>query len=118
MPPRDKNVIDGTLYFEDENGELKPICIASEINVTDITSDTDCKDLVPGLFHNVPYGHLGFTFAGYSKERLSIASRDILGLPVPNNYRRLHWVRAKRHAIHKHKPERWLKKHTGGFEFK
>ena len=113
MPPKDDvNVIDGTLYFEDENGELRP-CISSEINVTDITSNIDCEDLVPGLFSMQPEYHFGFDLDKFAYKMLVRIHQ--------NNYRRLHGLRPVRHRIQRHKPEISLfsvKRMRGGFKFK
>lgn len=97
MPPKDDvNVIDGTLYFEDKNGELRP-CISSEINVTDITSNTDCEDLVPGLFSMQPEYHI----IGFDLDKLAY---KMLVRIHQNNYRRLHGLRPVRHKVWRHNP--------------
>lgn len=121
MPPKDDvNVIDGTLYFEDENGELKPICMASEISEVEITEDMDaevlgdgwfqfannvlnvlhidrnCKDLVPGLFSMQPEYHFGFDLDKWDYKMLVRMHQ--------NNYRRLHGLRPVRHKVWRHNP--------------
>lgn len=119
MPPKDDvNVIDGTLYFEDESGELKPIYVASELSEVEITEDMDaevlgnswfqfvnnvlytdhnCEDLVPGLFSMQPEYHV----IGFDLDKLAY---KMLVRIHQNNYRRLHGLRPVRHKVWRHNP--------------
>lgn len=46
MPPKeDTNVTDVTLYYEDENGELRPIWMFSKLSEVEITEVMDEEDL-------------------------------------------------------------------------
>lgn len=95
MPPKeDTNVIDGrTLYLEYENGELMPITV---IRDDELTTDTDFENLVPGLFSMQPEYHFGFDLDKWAYKML-VRSH-------PNNYRRLHGLRPVRHKVWRHNP--------------
>lgn len=113
MPPKeDTNVIDGrTLYFEDENGELKPIAVIRDV---ELTTDTDFENLVPGLFSMQPEYHFGFDLDKFAYKMLVRMHQ--------NNYRRLHGLRPVRHKVWRHNPfaaKRMRKLFgRGGFKFK
>ncbi len=122
MPPKEvTNIINGTLYFEDENGELKPICMASEVLGDDLfqfannvlSTDQNCEDLVSGLFRMLPEYHFSFDLDRFTYKML-VRSHS-------NNYRRLHGLRPVRYKVQRHKPENSLfavKRMRGGFKFK
>lgn len=112
MPPKDDvNVIDGTLYFEDENGELRPITVIRDV---ELTTDTDFEDLVPGLFSMQSEYHFDFD--------LDTSAYKMLVRIHKNNYRRLHGLRPVRHKVWRHNPSaaKHMRKlfRRGGFKFK
>ena len=119
MPPKEvTNIINGTLYFEDENGELKPICMASELSEVEITEDMDAEVLSDSRFRftnnvlSTEY-HFGFDLDKFAYKMLVKMHQ--------NNYRRLHGLRPVRHKVQRHKPENSLftvKRIRGGFKFK
>lgn len=111
MPPKEvTNIINGTLYFEDENSELKPIIAIRDV---ELTTDTDPEDAVPRLLSMQSEYHFGFDLDRFTYNML-IRSHT-------NNYRRLHGLRPVRHKVWRHKPEISLfavKRMRGGFKFK
>lgn len=97
MPPKeDTNVIDGALYFEDENGELKPIVVIRDV---ELTTDTDLEDIIPEEYR-LPTSH-EFSFSLENAPRRDI---KLCKLIVDNNYRRLHGLRPVRYKVQRHKP--------------
>ncbi len=98
MPPKEvTNIINGTLYFEDENGELRPII---DIRDVELTTDTDPEDAVPRLLSMQSEYHFGFDLDRFTYNML-VRSHQ-------NNYRRLHGLRPVRHKVQRHKPENSL----------
>mgnify|MGYP003310770680 CR=1 FL=1 len=114
MPPKDDaNVIDGTLYFEDENGELRPITVTRDV---ELTTYADLEDIIPEEYR-LPTAH-EFSF---SLENAPQRSIKLCKLICVNNYRRLHGLRPVRHKVQRHKPEISLftvKRIIGGFKFR
>lgn len=99
MPPKDDmNVMDGTLYFEDESGELRPITVIRDV---ELTTDTDLEDIIPEEYR-LPTAH-EFNF---SLENTSWFGINLFKLRHVNNYRRLHGFRPIRRRVRRHKPER------------
>ena len=109
MPPKeDTNVMDGTLYFTDENGELRPITVIRDV---ELTTDTDLEDIIPEEYR-LP---TAYSF-GFSLDKLAY---KMLVRTHQNNYRRLHGFRPVRHKVQRHKPKRSLfamKRMRGGFK--
>lgn len=104
MPPKeDMNVMDGTLYFEDENGELKPITVIRNI---ELTTDIDLEDIIPEEYRLPTECNFNCSLGYISRDAIKCYL-----MPV-NNYRRLHGLRPIRNKVQRHKPER------GGFKFK
>lgn len=134
MPPKDGlDLLDGTLYFADENGEFKPLCKIYEVSEVEITegmdaealgdgwfqfanapyTDHNCEDLVPGLFSMQPEYHFGFDLDNSFYKMLIRINK--------NNYRRLHGLRPIRRKVQRHKPKInafTLKRIRGGFKFR
>lgn len=97
MPTKEgTNVTDVTLYFEDENGELKPITVIRDV---ELTTDTDCEDIIPEECR-LPAAH-EFSF---SLENAPQHYVKLCKLILDNNYRRLHGFRAIRRKFWRHKP--------------
>lgn len=98
MPPKeDTNVMDGTLYFADENGEFKPITVIRDV---ELTTDTDLEDIIPEEYR-LPTAH-EFSF---SLENAPQRSIKLFKLIKVNNYRRLHGLKPIRCKAWRHKPE-------------
>lgn len=97
MPPKDDaNVIDGTLYFEDENGKLKPISVTCN---AELTTDADLEDIIPEEYR-LSTAH-EFSFSLENAPQFSI---KLFKLMYVNNYRRFHSLRPVRHKIRRHNP--------------
>ena len=114
MPPKeDTNVMDGTLYFADENGELKPITVIRDV---ELTTDIDLEDIIPEEYRLPTAYNLSFSLGNAPQFDLKLCK-----LIRVNNYRRLHGLRPVRHKVQRHKPEInifRLKRIRGGFKFR
>ena len=114
MPTKeDANVIDVTLYHEDENGEFRPITVIRDV---ELTTDTDLEDIIPEEYRLSTAHEFSFSLENIPRYDIKLCK-----LIFDNNYRRLHGLRPIRHKVQRHKPEISMfavKRMRGGFEFK
>ncbi len=112
MPPKEgTNLMDGTLYFTDENDELRPITVIHDD--VELTTDTDLEDIIPEEYRLSDAYNFSFS--------LDKLAYKMLVKMHQNNYRRLHGLRPVRHKVRRHKPKISLfavKRMRGGFKFK